>query len=106
MESEIITVLVVCSTAAITKIDYELALKKYSAKVLDNIVPKGIRFEHDKACHNGNGHSQIRSSLIGPSLTIPFIKCHLSLGIWQQMVLIELDMRSRQRKIVMQVIRE
>ena len=106
LQSGIITLFVVGSTAAITTIEYEPGLKKDFAKALDNIVPKGLSYEHDKTWHDGNGHSHIRSSLIGPSLTIPFIKGHLSLGIWQQIILIELDTRPRERKIVMQIIGE
>ncbi|HSA75677.1 MAG TPA: secondary thiamine-phosphate synthase enzyme YjbQ [Candidatus Nitrosocosmicus sp.] len=106
LQSGIITVFVVGSTAAITTIEYEPGLKKDFAKALDNIVPKGLPYEHDKTWHDGNSHSHIRSSLIGASLTIPFIKGHLSLGIWQQIILIELDTRPRERKIVMQIIGE
>lgn len=106
LQCGIITVFVVGSTAAITTIEYEPGLKKDFPKALDNIVPKGIDYEHDKTWHDGNGHSHIRSSLIGPSLTIPFIKGRLSLGIWQQIILIELDTRPRERKIVIQIIGE
>ena len=106
LQSGIITVFVVGSTAAITTIEYEPGLKKDIAKALDNIVPKGLPYEHDKTWHDGNGHSHIRSSLIGPSLTIPFIKGLVGLGVWQQIILIELDTMPRERKIVMQIIGE
>lgn len=106
LQSGIVTVFVVGSTAAITTIEFEPGLKKDFPKALEKMVPKEITYEHDKTWHDGNGHSHIRSSLIGPSLTIPFTKGRLSLGIWQQIILIELDTRSRERKIVMQIIGE
>lgn len=106
LQNGIVTVFVVGSTAAITTIEYEPGLKKDLSKTLDKIVPKGIIYEHDKAWHDGNGHSHIRSSLIGPGLTIPFINGRLCLGIWQQIILIELDTRSRERKIIIQIIGE
>jgi secondary thiamine-phosphate synthase enzyme len=69
-------------------------------------VPKDIEYAHDNTWHDGNGHSHVRASLIGPSLAIPFIEGHLTLGTWQQIVLIEMDTRSRERKIILQVIGE
>ena len=63
-------------------------------------------YEHDKRWHDGNGHSHIKASLIGPSLTVPFIDGNLSLGTWQQIVFLELDVRNRTRKILLQIIGE
>gem|GEM_PF-2522380 len=56
--------------------------------------------------YDDNGHAHVRASLIGPSLTIPFINSETSLGTWQQIVFVELDTRSRERKVVAQIIRE
>ncbi|MEM3124518.1 MAG: secondary thiamine-phosphate synthase enzyme YjbQ, partial [Candidatus Nitrosocaldus sp.] len=75
-------------------------------KMLERVAPKGIEYEHEKAWHDGNGHSHVRASLLGPSLTIPFVDGGLTLGTWQQVVLIELDIRSRERSIIMQIIGE
>jgi secondary thiamine-phosphate synthase enzyme len=72
--------------------------------MLERISPKGIEYEHDNISHDGNGHAHIRASLIGPSLTIPFINGQTSLGTWQQIVFVEMDTRSRKRKIVVQLI--
>ena len=61
-------------------------------------------YEHEKRWHDGNGHSHIRASLIGPSITVPFIDGKLTLGIWQQIVFIELDVRNRNRTLIVQII--
>jgi secondary thiamine-phosphate synthase enzyme len=65
--------------------------------MLDRIIPKDIEYKHDQTWHDGNGHSHVRASLIGPRLTVPFKDRNLILGTWQQIVFIELDIRSRER---------
>jgi secondary thiamine-phosphate synthase enzyme len=74
--------------------------------MLSRIAPKDIEYEHDNTWHDGNGHSHVRASLIGPSLTIPFKDGDLTLGTWQQVVLLEIDTRKRERKIILQIIGE
>jgi secondary thiamine-phosphate synthase enzyme len=105
-ENGIVTVFVVGSTAAITTIEYEPGLKSDFPDTLSRIAPKGIQYRHDNTWHDGNGHSHVRASLIGPSLTIPFIEGNLTLGRWQQIVLIEMDTTPRDRRVVIQVIGE
>jgi secondary thiamine-phosphate synthase enzyme len=105
-ENGIVSVFVVGSTAAITTIEYEPGLKSDFPDTLSRIAPKGIQYRHDNTWHDGNGHSHVRASLIGPSLTIPFIEGNLTLGRWQQIVLIEMDTTPRDRRVVMQVIGE
>ena len=104
LKNGIITLFVVGSTAAITTIEYEPGLKQDFPDMLEKIAPKGIEYHHDNSWHDGNGHSHLKASLIGPSLTIPFINGQTSLGTWQQIVLVEMDTRSRERKIVVQII--
>ena len=104
LKNGIIILFVVGSTAAITTIEYEPGLTKDFPNMLERIAPKRMEYEHDKTWHDGNGHAHIRASLIGPSLTIPFINGETSLGMWQQIVFVELDIRSRKRKIVVQLI--
>ena len=102
----IVTIFVVGSTAAITTIEYEQGLKKDFPKMLSRIAPKDIDYAHNNAWHDGNGHSHIRASLIGPSLTIPFIEGCLMMGTWQQIVLMEMDTIPRERKIIFLIIGE
>ncbi len=106
IENGAVIVFVVGSTAAITTIEYEPGLKKDFPEMLSRLAPKDIEYSHDNAWHDGNGHSHVRASLIGPSLAIPIIVGRLMLGTWQQIVLVEMDTRARERKIILQVIGE
>lgn len=100
----IVTMFVVGSTAAITTIEYEPGLQKDFPKMLERIAPSDIEYDHQKMWHDDNGHSHIRASLIGPSLTVPFDDGNLMLGTWQQLVLVEMDTRGRDRAIILQII--
>ena len=106
LKNGIITLFVVGSTAAITTIEFESGLTKDFPNMLERIAPNDTEYEHDKTWHDGNGHAHVRASLIGPSLTIPFINGETSLGTWQQIVVVELDTISRERKVVAQIIGE
>jgi secondary thiamine-phosphate synthase enzyme len=106
LQDGIIAIFVLGSTAAITTIEYEPGLKKDFPKMLARIAPREIEYEHDNTWHDGNGHSHVRASLLGPSLTVPFKNKDLMLGTWQQIVLFEMDTRPRKRRIVLQMIGE
>ena len=106
IENGIVTVFVTGSTAAITTIEYEPGLQEDFPKMLSRISPNDIKYAHDNTWHDGNGHSHVRASLIGPSLIIPFIEGHLTLGTWQQIVLLEMDARPRERKVILQIMGE
>jgi secondary thiamine-phosphate synthase enzyme len=98
-----VTIFVLGSTAAVTTIEYESGLIHDFPVMLSRIVPKDIEYEHDNTWHDGNGHSHVRSSLIGPSITIPIVHGKLTLGTWQQVVLLEMDTRSRNRTVILQI---
>ena len=83
LQDGIVTIFVSGSTASITTIEYDLGLKKDFPKMLTRIAPSEIEYEHNNAWHDGNGHSHVRASLIGPSLTVPFKNKSLMLGTWQ-----------------------
>lgn len=101
------TVFVTGSTAAITTIEFEPGLLKDFPEMMERIAPKsGIEYEHQKRWHDGNGHSHVKASLLGPSLSVPLVAGDLALGQWQQVVLVEFDVRPRTRKIVVQVMGE
>jgi secondary thiamine-phosphate synthase enzyme len=103
----IITIFVSGSTAALTTIEYEPGLKADFPRMLERVAPsKGIDYDHDNTWHDGNGHSHIRASLIGPSLVIPFKDKNLMLGTWQQIVMLEMDTRPRERRIILQLMGE
>jgi secondary thiamine-phosphate synthase enzyme len=98
------TVFVPGSTATVTTIEYEPGLVADIKKALDRIAPRDGQYEHDERWHDGNGHSHVRASFLKPSVTIPFSNKALMLGTWQQLVFIELDVRPRNRTIVVQLI--
>ena len=106
LKNGVVTVFVPGSTGALTTIEYEPGLLKDLPNMLERIAPRNIPYEHEKRWHDGNGHSHVRASLIGPSLTVPFVDGRLTLGTWQQIVFVELDIRSRSRRLILQIIGE
>lgn len=106
IQNGIVTIFVSGSTAAVTTIEYEPGLKKDFPAMLDRVAPRDIEYEHDNTWHDGNGHSHVRASLIGPSLTVPFSNKRLMLGTWQQIVVVDMDNRPRERSVVLQAIGE
>ncbi len=105
MKDGIVTVSCVGSTGAVTTIEYEPGLCQDIKDILDKLIPAG-HYNHDQAWGDGNGHSHLRASLIGPSLTLPFNNRKMILGTWQQIIFIDLDNRPRQRQIVLQFLGE
>jgi len=99
-----LTVFVVGSTAAITTFEYESGLIKDMQELYEKIAPSHKDYHHDDTWGDANGSSHVRAALQGPSLTIPFADGTLLLGTWQQIVLVECDVRPRQRRIVVQII--
>jgi len=94
------------STGALTTIEYEPGLLTDFPASLDRLIPREIPYEHEKHWHDGNGHSHVRASMIGPDLFVPFEKRHLMLGTWQQIVFVELDVRPRDRIVLVQLMGE
>jgi secondary thiamine-phosphate synthase enzyme len=94
------------STGAITTIEYEPGLLKDLPVALERLFPKDIEYAHQETWHDWNGHSHVRASFMGPSLSVPIVKAELQLGTWQQVVFIELDVRPRRREIWIQVLGE
>ncbi|MBE2279024.1 MAG: YjbQ family protein [Ignavibacteriaceae bacterium] len=98
-----ILIFVAGSTAALTTIEYEPGLLKDYPNFFEKIIPATGIFEHNNTWHDGNGHSHVRASLQGPSITVPFKHGELLLGTWQQIILIDFDNRPRKRDIVLQI---
>lgn len=93
------------STAGITTIEYEPGLANYDmAALFEKIAPENGRYEHEKTWHDDNGHAHVRAGLLGPSLSVPIVDGELTLGTWQQIVLIDFDTRARTRTIICQII--
>ena len=92
------------STAGITTIEYEPGLLSDYPSFFEKIIPANIRYKHDDTWHDGNGHSHVRAALQGASFTVPFVDQKVLLGTWQQIILIEFDIRPRNRNIIVQII--
>ena len=91
------------ATGALTTIEYESGLVSDLQDALERIAPQGLEYAHNLKWGDGNGHSHVRASLMSPGLTVPFVDGKMTLGTWQQIIFIDLDNRSRSRKLVVQV---
>ncbi len=91
------------STAAVTTIEYEPGLLRDLPELFDGLIPSGRRYHHDDTWHDGNGHSHLQATLMGPSLTVPVSDGKLVLGTWQQIFHLECDIKPRNREIIVTV---
>jgi len=100
-----VTVFNVGSTAGITTTEYEPGLADYDLKAaFEKIAPENARYEHEETWHDDNGHAHVRATLLGPSLSIPVVDGRLTLGTWQQIILIDFDTRARTRTVICQMV--
>ncbi len=98
---------VIGSTAGLTTTEFEPGLAGHDLRAaFEGIAPERGRYRHEETWHDDNGHSHVRASLLGPSLTVPLIDAKLQLGTGQQIVLIDFDTRPRSRRILVQVLGE
>jgi secondary thiamine-phosphate synthase enzyme len=101
----IVTLFNVGSTAGITTTEYEPGLVNYDiAAAFEKIAPENARYEHEETWHDDNGHAHVRASLLGPSLSVPIVDGRLTLGAWQQIILVDFDTRPRTRTVVIQIV--
>jgi secondary thiamine-phosphate synthase enzyme len=98
-----VTLFIPGSTAALTTIEYESGVINDLKWAIENMAPEGRTYEHDKRWGDGNGYAHVRAAMIGPSLHIPLIEGNMTLGTWQQIVLLDFDNRPRNRRIVVQI---
>jgi secondary thiamine-phosphate synthase enzyme len=94
------------STAAVGTIEFEPGLQNDLPAILDKLIPPSRNYGHEQAWHDGNSHSHLQATLLGPSLTVPIADGKLVLGTWQQIFHLECDVRGRQRTIVVTVVGE
>jgi len=105
VKNGVIVVFVVGSTAGITTTEYEPGLVNFDLEAaFEKIAPKNAMYEHEQTWHDDNGHAHVRASLLGPSITVPVIDGQLSLGTWQQIILIDFDTRPRKRTVICQML--
>lgn len=106
LRAGIVTLFCPGSTGGLTTIEYESGVVADLQQVLDEVVPPDRDYRHHLRWGDDNGHSHIRSALIGPSITVPFVDGRLTLGTWQQLVFCDFDTRPRSRRLVVQIIGE
>ena len=99
-------VFVVGSTAAVTTVEHEPGLVSDMQEAMERLYPRDKDYEHHRRWGDGNGHSHIRASFVGPSLTVPIADGKLVLGTWQQIVFMEFDNKPRSREVAVQVVGE
>ncbi len=102
----IATIFIAGSTAGITTIEYEDGLISDFKDMWDRNVPLNLPYQHDQRWGDGNGYSHVRASLQSPSLVVPFANKKMTLGTWQQIVIVDFDNRPRAREIVLQLLGE
>lgn len=94
------------STAAVGTIEFEPGLERDLPAILDKIVPPSRNYGHERAWHDGNGHSHLQATLLGPSLVVPVAQGKPVLGTWQQIFHLECDVRGRERTVMVTVMGE
>ena len=92
------------STAAVGTIEFEPGLERDMPEVLDRLIPPSRDYGHERAWHDGNGHSHLQATWLGPSLTVPVADGRPVLGTWQQVFHLECDVKPRQRTLVVTVL--
>ena len=106
IQTGIVHVFNVGSTAAIGTIEFEPGLQQDLPGILNELIPPSEAYGHEQAWHDGNGHSHLQATWLGPALTVPVRDGQLVLGTWQQIFHLECDVKPRQREIVVTVMGE
>lgn len=106
IKAGILNVFNVGSTAAVGAVEFEPGLQRDLPALLDKLIPPSRSYGHEQTWHDGNGHSHLQATLLGPSLSIPISEAGLVLGTWQQIFHLECDVRGRERSVVVTVIGE
>jgi secondary thiamine-phosphate synthase enzyme len=103
----VVTLFNIGSTAGLTTTEFEPGLVDHDIRAaFERMAPEDGRYEHENTWHDDNGHSHVRATLLGPSLSVPFVDGRLTLGTWQQIILVDFDTRPRNRTIICQILGE
>ncbi len=94
------------STGVIGTIEFESGLKQDFPELMEKMIPPSRHYGHELAWHDGNGHSHLQASMLGPEITVPVANGSMMNGTWQQIFHYEADIKPRQREIVVTVIGE
>ncbi len=98
------TVFVPGATGAVTCLEFEPGVVADFKAAMERMAPRDLSYDHNIYQADGNGHSHVRAGLLGPSLAVPFIEGELTLGVWQQVVLVNCDNRRRTRRLIVQIV--
>jgi secondary thiamine-phosphate synthase enzyme len=104
VQTGIVNIFNVGSTAAVGTIEFEPGLQHDLPAILNKLIPPSRAYGHEETWHDGNGHSHLQATLLGPSLTVPIAGGKLVLGTWQQIFHLECDVRGRHRTLVVTVV--
>lgn len=104
IENGVVVIFTPSSTSALTTIEYEPGCVSDLRRLFDEWIPAERDYAHHYRWGDNNGHSHLRASMLGPSITIPFVERRLCLGTWQQIIFIDFDVRPRQRRLVVQIL--
>ena len=103
LQTGVVHVFNIGSTATVGTIEFEPGLRQDMPEILDRLIPPSTSYGHEQTWHDGNGHSHLQATWMGPGLTFPVSDGKPELGIWQQIFHLECDVRPRSRKIVVTV---
>ena len=104
VERGLVCVFATGSTVAVTTMEHEPGGVQDLQALLDRVIPQSASYQHNRLNHDTNAHAHLRAALIGPSETVPLVDGRLSLGTWQQVVLLDFDDRPRTRTVTVQVV--
>lgn len=102
----IVTVFVPHSTCGLSTMEYEPGCIQDLQRLFASWIPEEYPYAHNQRWGDDNGHAHLRATLVGPSLTIPLVDGRLTLGTWQQIILVDFDNRPRERRVVVQILGE
>ena len=92
------------STGSVSTIEYEPGVVTDLKRAINSLAPPGLEYAHEQAWHDGNGHSHVQAALLGPSVSIPVRDGNLTLGTWQQVVVINHDNGPRKRTVLLTLV--
>ncbi|MEA3492916.1 MAG: secondary thiamine-phosphate synthase enzyme YjbQ [Candidatus Margulisiibacteriota bacterium] len=102
----IATVFVYGSTASVSTVEYEPGLVEDIKNIDEKLVPSNVSYNHDETWGDANGYAHLRATIYGPSITVPVVSGEMTLGTWQQIIVIDHDNRPRSREVIIQVMGE
>lgn len=100
----LLTIFVPGSTGGVITLEFEPGLVRDLDEAFERLAPRDKTYHHDLTWRDGNGHSHVRASLVGPSLSVPFRERRLALGTWQQIAFVDFDNRPRRRVLILQIL--